>query len=383
MLMNIYLTVVYIFILLYTPLSFFQLFRLITLKLRKDHNYKRKKNKSNRKIITLLVTNGANPGVASEMIQKVKSYNLNFNEIYVIKEQYDKNKYGCKEIVVPKNYNTKNGSRTKERALQYSIEWLKREGLVSNKIFLLHLDDDSVVSKDYIEYIKDMPYDAGQGIIRLKSYGKHLFSTLADMIRPSDCDIYCKYFNSRGKPKAVHGEGLVIRSDIEYEIGWDYATYCGEDFLMGQKIVDKGFRFGYIPYDIYISPPLNTKDFYKQRRRWMYGVLWSLNLLPDKKMTAFLLYRYAIGWTGFFGVFLLITGLILRPNINLFFGILGLTNLISYFLVYQQGVIDTDKRYIPIMLILQLPIAIYEGGTFIYATLKKPDRTKFEVIKKA
>lgn len=128
-----------------------------------------------------------------------------------------------------------------------------------------------------------MPYDAGQGVIRLKSYGKHLFSTLADMIRPSDCDIYCKYFNSKGKPKAVHGEGLVIRSDIEYEIGWDYATYCGEDFLIGQKIVDKGFRFGYIPYDIYISPPLNTKDFYKQRRRWMYGVLWSLNLLPDKK----------------------------------------------------------------------------------------------------
>jgi hypothetical protein len=259
MLMNIYLTVVYIFILLYTPLSFFQLFRLITLKLRKDHNYKRKKNKSNRKIITLLVTNGANPGVASEMIQKVKSYNLNFNEIYVIKEQYDKNKYGCKEIVVPKNYNTKNGSRTKERALQYSIEWLKREGLVSNKIFLLHLDDDSVVSKDYIEYIKDMPYDAGQGIIRLKSYGKHLFSTLADMIRPSDCDIYCKYFNSKGKPKAVHGEGLVIRSDIEYEIGWDYATYCGEDFLMGQKIVDKGFRFGYIPYDIYIYHHLSIQ----------------------------------------------------------------------------------------------------------------------------
>lgn len=115
----------------------------------------------------------------------------------------------------------------------------------------------------------------------------------------------------------------------------------------------------------------------------MYGVLWSLDLLPDKKMTAFLLYRYTIGWAGFFGVFMLIIGLLTRPVLNSFFLVLGLINLVSYFLVYQKGVMDTNKKYILIMLLLQIPIAIYEGGTLVYSTFFKPDKTKFEVIKKA
>jgi cellulose synthase/poly-beta-1,6-N-acetylglucosamine synthase-like glycosyltransferase len=374
--------IIYVFILLYTPLSFFQIYRLFVIEFNKRIPKQIRPNK-NRRVITLLVTNGANPEVASNIIAQIKQYRLNFNKVYVIKEYYDNNKYGCKEIVIPKNYKTKNNSRTKERALQYAIEWLQVNGLVNKNTFLLHLDDDSTVGKDYIKYIVEMPYDAAQGKIRLRSYGKHLFSTLADMIRPSDCDIYCDYFNSRGKPKAVHGEGLVIRSDIEYKLGWDYSTYCGEDFLMGQKILANGFRFGLIPYNIYISPPLNTKDFYKQRRRWMYGVLWSLDLLPDKKMTAFLLYRYTIGWAGFFGVFMLIIGLLTRPVLNSFFLVLGLINLVSYFLVYQKGVMDTNKKYILIMLLLQIPIAIYEGGTLVYSTFFKPDKTKFEVIKKA
>ena len=375
--------IIYIFILQYTPLSFFQLYRLTVISIHKNQRLDAVELvRVERQVITLLVTNGANPGSASKIIAQIKSYGLEFNRTFVIKEEYDKFEYGCEEIVVPESYSTRNGSMTKERAMQYAIEYLESQQLVNDRTFLLHLDDDSVVDREYISFILNMPYDAGQGSIRLKNYGQHLFSTLADMIRPVDCDIYCDYFNTKGRPKAVHGEGLVIRSDIEFKIGWDYATYCGEDFLMGQKILASGFKFGRIPYNIYIAPPLNTKDFYKQRRRWMYGMLWSLDLLPNKKMTAFLLYRYIIGWSGFIGVFMFLFGILARLSLNPFFVVLGSINLFSYFLIYQKGVLDTDKKYIPLMLVLQIPVAIYEGGTFLYSAIRKPDRTKFEVIRK-
>ncbi|MEM4093291.1 MAG: hypothetical protein QW837_09680 [Conexivisphaerales archaeon] len=90
-----------------------------------------------------------------------------------------------------------------------------------------------------------------------------------------------------------------------------------------------------------------------------------------------------MGWTGFFGAIMLISGLILRPNLNDIFIVLGLINLISYFLVYQYGVFKTNSKYSLLMLILQIPIALYEGGTLVYSTLLKPDKNKFEVIKKA
>ncbi len=161
--------------------------------------------------------------------------NLNI-DIFVVKEEVDLHTYAAQEITVPSGYETPNESKTKLRALHYAINTLHRMGY-GKRDYILHLDDDSIVEKDYIRYVFGMRDLAGQGEIRLRDYGAHLLSTLADFIRVSDCDVYCRHFNRKGKAMFVHGDTLVVRADIEYEFGWDYATYGADDVIMGNDVL--------------------------------------------------------------------------------------------------------------------------------------------------
>ncbi len=330
----------------------------------------------------VLCTNGQNPQVVEKLIAAIRVYALPVR-IHVIKEARDPFTYSAEEIVVPAAYRTPNGSLHKERALQYGIEFLHARG-VGEETYLCHLDDDSLVSREYLEHVFSMEEEAGQGVIRLREHGHHLLSTLADLIRVSDCEAWCAYFNRHHRPKAVHGEGLVIRADVEHAIGWDYGTYCGEDFLMGQLIVSRGYRFGHIPHAVSIAPPINGRDFFRQRRRWMYGILWSRDRISRANRRSFwwVLYRYATGWTGFLGLFPLMYGLVEPMHLPLWLVALGGFNLASYFFTYQFGAYLTRRRYMPSVLLLQFVVAVYEGLTLPYALVWKPNRAVFDVIQK-
>jgi hypothetical protein len=335
-----------------------------------------------RRCVVEICTNGENPLVVEKLVAAIAEYRLPV-ETFVVKEEYDPFRYSALELVVPAGYRTANGSRTKERALQYAIEQLHARGYGA-ETYICHLDDDSLVSREYLLHILGMPEEAGQGSIRLREHGHHLLSTLADLIRVFDCEAWCSFFNARYRPKAVHGEGLVIRADAEFSIGWDYGTYCGEDFLMGQLLVARGYRFGHIPHAVAIAPPLNPRDFLRQRRRWMYGILWSTGKIARASRPAlgWVLYRYVAGWTGFVGLFVVTYGLIAHPTLP--FWLLGLSafNFASYCLTYQIGAYRTGRRYMPAVLLLQPVVAFYEGLALPYSLLWKPDRNRFDVIRK-
>ena len=335
-----------------------------------------------RRCLVVICTNGENPQVVEKLLRAVRSYALPV-ELFVLKEARDLFAYSAEKLVVPADYQTAAGSRNKERALQYGIETLHRRGYGA-ETYICHLDDDSLVSREYLAHVFRMQEDAGQGSIRLREHGHHLLSTLADLIRVFDCEAWCSYFNARHRPKAVHGEGLVIRADAEFAIGWDYATYCGEDFLMGQLLVERGYRFGHIPHPVFIAPPLNGRDFFRQRRRWMYGILWSRTKIAKASRPAlwWVLYRYSAGWTGFFGIFVIVAGLWFRPELPTWLLALSSFNFLSYCLSYQVGAYRTLRRYMPSVLLLQLVVALYEGLTLPYALLWKPDRHSFDVIRK-
>ena len=226
----------------------------------------------NNRVVVEITTNGMATSVVEKIIATTKSYALGV-EIFVLKEERDPFKYSCDEIIVPKDYKSKNASRNKMRALQYGIEYLHDKGY-GKETYICHLDDDTIADKDYLEYaIHHMTGAGGQGCIRLRQFGRHLFSSLADIIRISNCESWCKHCNKKNKPQFVHGEGLIVRADVEWEIGWDYGTYGAEDLIMGLRISEK-YIFSYIPMGhIYIAPPTSTKDFYKQRRRWFWSVL--------------------------------------------------------------------------------------------------------------
>jgi cellulose synthase/poly-beta-1,6-N-acetylglucosamine synthase-like glycosyltransferase len=335
-----------------------------------------------RRVVVEITTNGQNPDVVDSIIGKLRSYNVDI-DIFVVKEEIDLHTYAAQEITVPSIYETPNGSRTKLRALHYAINALHRMGYGKND-YIIHLDDDSIVEKDYIRYVFGMRGLAGQGEIRLRDYGAHLLSTLADFIRVSDCDVYCRHFNRKGKAMFVHGEGLVVRADIEYEFGWDYATYGADDVIMG-NLVSKKYGFGRIPYHIFISPPLSAGDFYKQRRRWLTAIVYARRKLWDisPRLVLFLFYRYIVGWTGIFGIGYVIYSLVFGFIMPVPILVMSLFNTVSYFAIYQYGALQTNRKYSPVMLILQYVISIYEAATLWYSLIYPPDTSKFDVIRKA
>jgi len=379
----IFLIVAAVLILLYFPIAVMQDWLL--LRNRKTFRNKCKHDDADntaRKVLCVITTNGKNPMVVEHIIGVVKSYYLPV-ELFVIKEERDKFRYSCSEIVVPASYETKNNTKNKMRALQYGIEWLHNRGYGAES-YICHLDDDSIPTMDYLEHIFTMKEEAGQGYIRLRKAGIHMLSTLADMARVSNCDSFCQFFNSIGRPKSVHGEGLVIRADVEYEIGWDYGTYGCDDLIMGQMIVKKGYKFGFIPHAIMIAPPVSARDFYKQRRRWIISILWAQRKLReiDARAMNWFLYRYAVGWTGMVGVIIAIVGFVYGFRIPLPLEVLLGFNLLSYFLFYQYGTARTSKRFMLSMAMLQIPVALYEGGTLIYSLLFPPNIDSFDVITK-
>lgn len=270
------------------------------------------------------------------------------------------------------------------RAMQYGIEALHAMGY-GKKTYICHLDDDSIVDKPYLMYVKYyLKAEGAQGCIRLRAFGRHLFSSLSDLVRISNCETWCKFCNLRGKPVFVHGEGIVIRADIEYEIGWDYGTYGAEDLLMGLNL-SKKYHFSLVPIgNIYIAPPTTTKDYFKQRRRWFWSILNNDGKIRKLSPGTYLFYIYMY-INGVLGLIMLLA----FPLILMFTEFSGLMvavsvmNVASFYAYYQFGA--SYMHSLPtsvLMFILQVPVAFYDGLTTIYALVKRPDFTTFETIKK-
>ncbi|MCL5678245.1 MAG: glycosyltransferase family 2 protein [Candidatus Thermoplasmatota archaeon] len=370
-------------VLLYFPIAIMQDWLLIrnrkTFRIECDHSASAEQG---RRVLCVVTTSGQNPMVVEHILSVLRSYNLSI-ELFVIKEEKDRFTYSATEITVPGAYETGNRTKHKMRALQYGIERLHDLGY-DRETYICHLDDDSLVTEEYLEHIFRMKEEAGQGFLRLRKTGVHMLSTLADMVRVSNCDSFCHFFNAGGHPKSVHGEGLVIRADVEYQLGWDYGTYGADDLIMGQLIVKQGYSFGFIPHPIFIAPPVSARDFYKQRRRWIMSILWSSRRIReiDAVTMDWFLYRYAVGWTGVLGIVVFAFGILEGFMLPLPVEAMLVFNLLSYFLFYQYGSARTSKKYMIPMALLQFPVALYEGGTLIYSLLFPPARDSFDVITK-
>lgn len=337
-----------------------------------------------RRVLVLITTNGKAAEVVEDILRTLRGYALPILT-GVVKEEADPREYSSDlTISVPRDYACPNGSRFKMRAQHYGAKWLGKNGFGA-ETYVVHLDDDTLPSLDYLEYVFRMIEPAGQGCLRLRSHGKHLLSTLADMARVSNCDAYCAFFNARGRPMEVHGEGLVIRADLETELGWDFGTFGAEDLMMGQRIVSMGLGFGYIPEHVYIAPPTSTHDFFVQRRRWLMSVLWSWKEIGAirKNVLRWVIYRHSMSWLGVVGMGLLAINLLAQTPVPLWLDLIGIVNLIGFFAFYQYGAYRTDpRRYSIKMAALQLPVSIYECATFVFGMLRPPDRWAFETIHK-
>jgi len=102
---------------------------------------------------------------------------------------------------------------------------------------------------------------------------------LADSIRPS-ADISTYVFQIKTSFVSwMHGSHVLIRSDVEQKVGWDFGETWGEDSLFGLKAQELGYKIEWLRGRLYEQSPFSIKDFLKQRRRW---VLHSFDVLKRK-----------------------------------------------------------------------------------------------------
>lgn len=186
-------------------------------------------------------------------------------------------------LVVPSSYETEQGARFKTRANQYAMEERRRHGENGADTFIYHLDDDTHVGADtvaslaeFIETESDHHYLA-QGILTFpRELTPSRLAWYCDAIRPADDLTRFAFFTGKlGRPLGgLHGEHVVIRADIEDEIGWDYRDTVIEDAYFalefaqrypGRSTTLKSFSYG--------ASPSSVAELVRQRRRWAEGLL--------------------------------------------------------------------------------------------------------------
>lgn len=196
-------------------------------------------------------------------------------------------KYGCEVVLVPKSFKT--SAIKKGRALQYALLHRKSQDENKKQIWIYHMDDESFVTTQTIlsllKFIRDGKGVASEGPIfyPLKFESANVLTALAESIRPFTCyDCVSQMTNKvviKTPPLHMHGSNLLVRSDVEDNIGWNFGPTLAEDQLFGYLVYEKygSNSMGWHGGVLLEQPPLNIKDHFMQRRRWVLGSLQNVD----------------------------------------------------------------------------------------------------------
>ena len=191
----------------------------------------------------------------------------------------------CEVITVNKDFRT--NAIKKGRALQYAVEHRRRAGMGTDKHWIFHMDDESYVTAQTIlallKFIREGKGVASEGPIfyPLKFESANRLTAIAESIRPFAC-YDCVSQMTHPPPLHMHGSNLLIRSDIEDDIEWNFGPTLAEDQMFGFKVYEKYGRgsMGWHGGILLEQPPLNLKDHFFQRRRWILGTMQNLQKFP-------------------------------------------------------------------------------------------------------
>ncbi|HYR04442.1 MAG TPA: glycosyltransferase family 2 protein [Nitrososphaerales archaeon] len=205
-------------------------------------------------------------------------------------------------IVVPSSYRC--NAVKKARSLNYAALRYKERIRGLEDTWIFHIDEESVVLPQTIEaivkYIASEDGVLAEGPILFPStLSRNALSGVADSIRSSSCYFCVSTISGKSPPSHLHGSNLLIRADVECEIGWENDKSIAEDQLFGYYAHDKYPRFGWHGGIILESSPSSISGLMRQRKRWVVGTLqnWKHMNARLKRETGF---RLAIWTTGFF-----------------------------------------------------------------------------------
>lgn len=291
------------------------------------------------KIIFQLPTIG-NVKTTNKIFETLRGYDISVDyECWVVIEEWDKHKgeYNAdRTIVVPKSFECEDlyKARALECARQVRQKLISRKQLENNYI-VIQLDDDSVISKEYINDCLTMNADVMIATIVPKP--NKFWLMVLDYARPIACGTFCKTFNNIKIPIWGHGEGLCINSQVDKNISYDitdmnpesnYKIISSEDQFYLHKAVINGYTSYSSAKPVYIDSPLTFRDAIRQRRRWSWG---HINTIRHRLLPRFSLMRILYGEAS---------GKIIYPLATLaiplhFFGLISMPKVMYPFLWFS------------------------------------------------
>ena len=246
-------------------------------------------------------------------------------------------------IAVPRNYLTPNNAKYKARALQYAIDQREENGENTDEVWVYHLDDESMITKQGLLSILDHADNnrepIAEGLITYPNkinVGSRLVKYL-DAVRPTFCFTCCAMLKSQRKPDWLHGSNLLLRADVEKSIGWDFPNTCAEDSLFGYEAHRKyGKIFGWHGGVLEEQSPFTFHDFVKQRQRWIKGTFENMGRMGffEKARTVYRLASWLLGSVSFFT---LIPALLFPQWYPWYLMPIFLLDTLILFAVYQIG----------------------------------------------
>ncbi|HEU4444388.1 MAG TPA: glycosyltransferase family 2 protein [Nitrososphaeraceae archaeon] len=255
-------------------------------------------------------------GVES-IIESCSKVNYDSYEISVVtddeKDKGTLSNHKCEVIVVEKEYST--NAIKKGRALQYAVEFRRKCAKNSLKQWVFHMDDESCVTTQTVLSLLKFIRSSGPAVVSegpifypLKFEFANPLTAIAESIRPFTC-YDCVSQMTNPPPLHMHGSNLLVRSDTEDMIGWNFGPTLAEDQLFGYKVYEKygPKSLGWHGGILLEQPPLNIKDHFMQRRRWVLGSLQNMNKFPiiHKFKVMFKLSTYFLGFiSGIVSIFL-------------------------------------------------------------------------------
>ena len=184
---------------------------------------------------------------------------------------------------VPASYETEHHAQFKTRANQYAMEIRRISGESTASTFVYHLDDDTHIGPDTAASLAEFIEEEGrrfylaQGVLAFPHYlTPSWFCRLADSIRPADDLTRFAFFTGAlGTPLGgLHGEHVIIRADIEDEIGWDFPNTVIEDAYFAIEFARRyPYRSTMLNSYSYGASPPSIGELIRQRRRWIEGLL--------------------------------------------------------------------------------------------------------------
>ncbi len=182
-------------------------------------------------------------------------------------------------VVVPAGYETPNHSGFKARALHYACEVRVERGIDTKNDWVYHQDTETIVGEDTVLGNLDFAAEPGEdrligaGIILYPLGWRDRYNSVEETTRSvGDIGALGQMKLWGAVPFGYHGSHLIVRADVENDLGWDYGKVRSEDLIFSLKLRE---RFGGVTRGLkgfaYEKPPFTLGDQLKQRRRWILG----------------------------------------------------------------------------------------------------------------